>query len=73
MSNKISNDFKRDDYHIYVSSKKLHLYIIKYISPKIPKVYANLRVSLTDECANMVKSIYSSYLTERSIRSFKRS
>ena len=57
-----------DDYHIYSSAKKLHLYIIKYLSSKIPKVYANLRVSLNDECNSLIKNIYASYLTDGSIR-----
>lgn len=58
MNNKFSNDFKRDDYHIYSSAKKLHLYIIKYLSSKIPKVYANIRVNLNDECSLLIKNIY---------------
>lgn len=65
MEKKILNN---NDYHIYDSAHKLHLYIIKYVSPKIPKVYANLRVGLTDECYSLIKNIYSSYLTDGSIR-----
>lgn len=62
------DNFKRNDYHIYVSSKKLHLYIAKFISPLIPKVYSNIRVGILDECYELIKNIYSSYYNEGNIR-----
>lgn len=68
MKNDSSNNYSNDDYHIYQSAKNLHLYVTKYISSKIPKFYANLRVCLMDECCFLIKNIYSSYYTDGSIR-----
>ena len=63
-----SNEYKRQDYHIYQSAKKLHLYILKFVSHKIPKTYANIRICLTDECSLLIRNIYNAYYNEGNIR-----